>query len=253
MDEYDFTCAFPLRPAPADHFLIEKPRELVERYIEVIDALAPTRIMELGIRLGGSTAMLSELARPEKLVSVEIAPQLPSGLVRYLERSGRSDTVRPYPAVDQSDRARLAEIVADEFRGRPLDLVIDDASHYYDESTASFESLFPHLRAGGLYIIEDWNWEHLRADGVVALLANPTPEVQKKLDEALERAKSGEPERPPLTRLIIELLVARASSGDVVAEISVGEDWVVIRRGPQALDAATFRVADLFEDHFNLL
>jgi hypothetical protein len=68
-----------------------------------------------------------------------------------------------------------------------------------------------------------------------------------------EEAMTGGPRRPPLTRLVIELLLARASSGDAVQEISVGPYWVAVRRGPGALDPVTFRVADLFHDHYDLL
>jgi hypothetical protein len=36
--------------------------------------------------------------------------------------------------------------------------VLDDASHQYEPTKASFETLFPLLRPGGLYIIKDWSW-----------------------------------------------------------------------------------------------
>jgi hypothetical protein len=49
--------------------------------------------------------------------------------------------------------------VAHEFSA-PLDLVIDDASHIYGPTKASFQALFPLLRPGGLYLIEDWAWAH---------------------------------------------------------------------------------------------
>ena len=35
-----------------------------------------------------------------------------------------------------------------EFAGEPIDLVIDDASHYYEHSRRSFEIVFPRLREG---------------------------------------------------------------------------------------------------------
>ena len=41
-----------------------------------------------------------------------------------------------------------------------LDLVVDDASHAYEETKTSFEVLFPLLRPGGIYVIEDWSWAH---------------------------------------------------------------------------------------------
>jgi hypothetical protein len=41
-----------------------------------------------------------------------------------------------------------------------VDLVVDDASHTYEATKTSFEILFPLLRPGGIYIIEDWSWAH---------------------------------------------------------------------------------------------
>jgi MycE methyltransferase N-terminal len=53
---------------------------------------------------------------------------------------------------DQSDQDGLSAIAA-KLGG--LDLVIDDGSHVSDHVIASFLALFPHLRPGGLYAIED--------------------------------------------------------------------------------------------------
>src|SRR4029077_11377083 len=47
------------------------------------------------------------------------------------------------------------EIVHDCFNGS-IDVVIDDASHLYGPTRRSFEILFPLLKPGGAYIIEDW-------------------------------------------------------------------------------------------------
>ena len=35
---------------------------------------------------------------------------------------------------------------------------MDDASHAYEETKASFEFLCPLLSPGGVYVIEDWSW-----------------------------------------------------------------------------------------------
>ena len=66
--------------------------------------------------------------------------------------------------------------MATELGGRLIDLVIDDASHRLAETRSSFESLFPHVRPGGLFIIEDWRCDHTLADVIV---------------EAIERDASG--------------------------------------------------------------
>jgi hypothetical protein len=57
----------------------------------------------------------------------------------------------------------------------------------------------------------------------------------------------------PLSRLVLELVLARASSGDIVAEVAIGPYWAAIRRGPAALEPGTLRVAELYKDHFHLL
>jgi hypothetical protein len=62
-------------------------------------------------------------------------------------------------SISQSDREILEQIVRDELADE-LDLVVDDASHTYEGTKASFKFLFPLLRPGGIYVIEDWSWAH---------------------------------------------------------------------------------------------
>ncbi len=54
---------------------------------------------------------------------------------------------------DQSDRTDLARFV--EFSGGEFDIIIDDGSHKAMHQQVSLASLFPHLKPGGQYIIED--------------------------------------------------------------------------------------------------
>lgn len=53
---------------------------------------------------------------------------------------------------DQSDREGLARLAAEL---GPFDIVIDDGSHISEHVIASFETLFPLLAVGGLYVVED--------------------------------------------------------------------------------------------------
>lgn len=53
---------------------------------------------------------------------------------------------------DQSNPESLLEIVA---QTGPLDIVIDDGSHRSEHVITSFHTLFPKVRPGGLYVIED--------------------------------------------------------------------------------------------------
>lgn len=101
--------------------------------------------------------------------------------------------------------------------------MIDDASHLYRQTRASFEALFPLLRPGGLYIIEDWPWGH-----VPEYIAPDHPFF------------AGE---EPLTRLVVELIEAAGTSTQLILSMVMYHCFVVVERGPQQLDKAT---------HFNL-
>jgi len=251
----DFYCAFPLDNAPEGLLPVMKGRPLVERYIALTRALRPTTIVELGIRRGGSTALLCALTDPTKLIAVEISRGPAPALRDYVEQQGLADVIRPYYGVDQSDRTRLSAIITDEFGGGSIDLVIDDASHRYRETLSSFETLFPHLRAGGLFVIEDWNGDHLVGDLVHHVLLDRTRPDHDHVEQQLQAARAAQRADPetmqiPLTQLAVELLLARASSGDAIREVTVSYEWVVIERGSEALDPETFRLSDLVHDHF---
>ena len=82
--------------------------------------------------------------------------------------------VRTFYGVDQADQAGLVAIVDEVIPGQELDLVIDDASHRYDETRASFEVLYHTLRAGGLYIVEDWAANYAYARRIAETLSGPS-------------------------------------------------------------------------------
>ena len=53
---------------------------------------------------------------------------------------------------DQGDPAFLEDMAT---RHGPFDLIVDDGSHRSEHVITSFRALFPHLRDGGIYAIED--------------------------------------------------------------------------------------------------
>jgi hypothetical protein len=55
--------------------------------------------------------------------------------------------------LDQGDYAKLTEWVTS--LGVEFDVVIDDGSHRADHQQITFSALFPHVRPGGIYFIED--------------------------------------------------------------------------------------------------
>jgi hypothetical protein len=206
-----------------DGLVLWKTRGLVEQYRAFWaerPAFTPLRVFELGLWKGGSVAFWAEALQPERLVGVDLreasgSPAFESYLADHASR------VAVHWGIDQRDQSRLGALADTAFEG-PRDLVIDDASHLYDPTRTSFEALFPSLRPGGLYIIEDWAWAHW---------------------PRLQGAGSPYAREIPLTRLVGEL-VAAEGSGDQVRAVSVRRGFVAVERGelptpePFTLDAA---------------
>jgi predicted O-methyltransferase YrrM len=117
------------------------------------------RILELGVYQGGSFVFLDQVFNPDRISAVELSTVPIPALDTYVkERRGRAHV---HYGTSQDDVQRLSEIIENDFGGQ-LDLVVDDASHFYDQTKASFKVAFPRLRPGGLYIIEDWSWSFFK-------------------------------------------------------------------------------------------
>jgi hypothetical protein len=194
--------------------VLYKPRALVEQYAEMLElrpGFRPQNVFELGIFGGGSVALWYEVFRPRKHVAIDAADREDTrAFARWHE--GREDRVSTYWRVDQADQAALRGIASAEFSGQ-LDLVVDDCSHLYAPTKASFEALFPLLRTGGLYVIEDWAWAY---------------------SAELREAFSGE---RPLADLVVQLVAATGTPSNVIASSAVYPRFVVVERGPGAITA----------------
>jgi hypothetical protein len=206
-----------------DRFCVVKRPDLVRKYVALVGDLAPRRIVELGIWQGGSTALLAALTRPECLVAVELRDQRIEALDAFLADHDLMDAVHPFYGVDQGNSARLREILDGTLGDDDVDLVIDDASHDLDLTRSSFNVLFPRIRPGGLFVIEDWSWAHL-GYGVAR------------------------PHDVPLTTLVFELVMALPSQLGLIDDIAIDRDWAVIRRGPLPLDADSFDVSECYTE-----
>jgi predicted O-methyltransferase YrrM len=206
-----------------DRFCVVKTPELVNRYAALVDELAPRRVVELGILQGGSTALLGALAKPTRLVAVDRSNDRVAALDAFLDEHELRESVHAYYGVDQGDTEQLGMILEAEFGAEPLDLVIDDASHQLDLTRASFNLLYPRLRPGGMYVIEDWSWAHVGYE-------------------------STRPHDVPLTTLVFELVVALPSRPGIIDDITINREWAMIRRGPVPLESGEFDVSSCYSE-----
>jgi predicted O-methyltransferase YrrM len=144
------------RLSTSETFTIAKNEPYLRVYEEIASSFSPRSILELGILQGGSYVFLDKLFKPRRMSAVEISAKPVRPLLEYLSRT---ENRFAHFATSQSDGEILRQIVLNEL-GDELDLVVDDASHSYEETKASFEFLFPLLHPGGVYVIEDWSWAH---------------------------------------------------------------------------------------------
>jgi predicted O-methyltransferase YrrM len=194
-----------------ERFCLRKPPRLVRRLERLIRDGEARTIVELGVFEGGSTGFIAQATRPERLVCFDIGPRR-EALATMLAAKGLEGTVRPHWEVDQADEERLRAILREELGETPIDVVIDDASHLLGPTRASFNALFPLLRPGGTYLIEDWAWAH----GIT----------------------NSWPWETPLSVLVLELVLANAHRPEAVERLDVDRDWTLVTRGPRELDAS---------------
>jgi hypothetical protein len=156
-------------------------------------------------------------------VAIDQAPGEWPELRRLVAERGFEDSARLYGNFEQSDRGRLAKIFEENFGDQQLDLVVDDCSHLYEQTRQSFNELFPRLRPGGVYVIEDWRWAH--------------PALDAEDQEGLW------PEQMPLTRLVFELVLALPSVEGLIDEIRIDQTSVALWRGEAKVDPAGFEIS----------
>lgn len=228
------TANSPRDPAVPGLLLFKTP-VLIQLIADIVSDLAPKRIFELGIHRGGSVVLFLLLAHPERHVAIDLAPGAPA-LEEWLREHDTDRTVRTYYGIDQADHEALHEIIDRDFGDEPLDLVIDDASHRYELTRTSFNVLFPRLRDGGLYVIEDWSWVH-----VLESVARARPDHAARIEAEREELAAPSP-----ARLLIEQLLSVAGPLGVVDQLTVNRDLAVVRRGNASLDPETFDIGDCF-------
>ena len=98
-------------------------------------------LLEIGVQYGGSLRMWEEFFPKAKIIGIDIDPECSK------VSAGRISVV----VGDQGDRDFLDDFSKD----KTFDIVIDDGSHQVTHQIGTFQRLWPIVKPGGLYIIED--------------------------------------------------------------------------------------------------
>jgi predicted O-methyltransferase YrrM len=206
------------RESSRDAFLLAKTPELINQLIRHTQTISVERIFDIGIFKGGSVALYNELFSPKKLIAVEHATTPVAALSEYISSRNLESKIHPYYGTDQADIATMNRICDESFGTEPLDLVVDDASHFYEQTKASFNTLFPRVRPEGLYVIEDWAWNHWPGD------------FWKNSNGAFFGKR-------PLSDLVLEIVKTCATSLEgAVKNVTITGSVAYIQRGYSKLD-----------------
>jgi len=130
----------------------EKQSDKWEHYFEIYDDLLDkyygndVTYVEIGVQNGGGLEVARKLfSRDSKIIGVDVDPTC-----LRLKAPHLADEII---IGDQSSSETLETIISTT--NGSIDVVIDDGSHVQSHMIKSFITLFPYLKDGGVYIIED--------------------------------------------------------------------------------------------------
>ena len=175
--------------------------------------VSPVQHKDVGVFKGGSVVLLNEVFAPDALLALELNPLDKPPLQRYLASRGRG-RVTFLRGIDQANRKAVHTACDRAFGDAPIDLVIDDASHWYPQTLATFTALFPRLAPGGLYVIEDWGWAHWPG-----------------LHWQVEFGGAYFADKLPVSNLIVDLALLSAALPDAFPRIAFDSVSIYVERG----------------------
>lgn len=117
-------------------------------YVEIYDMLLhplknrQIRLLEIGVFRGDSMRLWEAYFPAAQIFGIDIVD-------RAQHNTSRIKTL----IADQGSRDALARVI--RTTGGEFDIILDDGGHRMDQQQISFGALFPTLKSGGLYIIED--------------------------------------------------------------------------------------------------
>lgn len=202
----------PARTTSSASVVLMKSPSMLSLYDDLINRLLPRNVLEFGIFEGGSALYFGATKDFDRYVGIDLRPRS-EVVFAQMEKAGLNRKVRLHYGVSQADTAAVNRIIRKEFDEKPLDLIIDDASHLLGPSRVAFEETFPRLRPGGVYVLEDWGWAHWEG----GTFQEPSGQWN---------------DQPALTTLVFELTMAMASNPRIISKIEIGSaSWMFVTRG----------------------
>ncbi len=99
------------------------------------------KILEIGVYTGGSVKMMEEFFGSPTIIGVDIESktQYDSQHIKTL-------------VADQANPKELLKVLDYE---KEFDIIIDDGGHTMEQQLVSIATMFPYVKSGGIYILED--------------------------------------------------------------------------------------------------
>lgn len=149
-------------PNPLEKYFYHNKGHLIYKWVHYFDIyerhFRPYRkqrvtIVEFGVLHGGSLQMWKKyFGRKARIIGVDLEPRC-----KELEEKQIEIFIG-----DQSDRTFLRKLR--ESVG-PIDIVIDDGGHTMKQQTTTFREMWPALKDGGVYLIEDLHTSYWKMYG----------------------------------------------------------------------------------------
>jgi hypothetical protein len=121
----------------------DEPHGYMPDYDNLVSSIGPDAVVcEVGVLRGESLFMWQKLIPQGQIIGVDRDPaaKWPEGTCKILA---------------EQDDPELAGKVS-EFAPDGCDMIVDDASHIAHLTAATFKTLWPLVKPGGYYVVEDW-------------------------------------------------------------------------------------------------
>lgn len=156
-----------------------------EKYFDHLKDM-PIKFLEIGFYKGYSAGMWEEYFTKAQLFFIDIN-QDAYNYMGNLQRTSLG-------MVNQEDPIALAIFAGSA--GSNFDIIIDDGGHGMNQQITSFKVLFPHLKHGGIYVIEDLHTSYPfgpnnnKMFGCANPKQQPTIEFLKNLVDAVNKVSA---------------------------------------------------------------